>query len=281
MEESWHVKLRRADQHLDEFEREYTRYRSKAHAHGVVFEIQAHPDLGQIVVCNLSLLGTDSQWLSAIAGDVVFDVRSALDHIAVAFTSRGLESKVEFPILEKRFRVVRDKRKSDLFAERTQGMPKDVKAFLLRMQPFSKPQTMPSEFLSMLNKLCNRDKHRKLLILPLWIKDPTIVFTDAIGTELLRERVGGVYKDGAIVFTRPVLGLTFGPADPKVKVQAIGPVNVTLQSPPPRDEEWILPSILRALRVTAWQYLIQPMELRLRYGTKLTDWEAVLPTTKV
>lgn len=279
MEESWHVKLRRADQHLDEFEREYARYRSKTHAHGVVFEIQPHPDLGQIVVCTLSLPGADSQWLSAIAGDVIFDVRSALDHIAVAFTSRGLESKVEFPIFEKRF-LIREERKVDLFAERTQGIPKDVKAFLLRMQPFSKPQTMPSEFLSMLNKLCNRDKHRKLLILPLWIKDPTIVFTGDGGSELLRELAGGIYKDGANVFTRPTLELPFDPADPKVKVQAFGPVNVTLQSPPPRDEEWILPSILRALRVTAWQYLIQPMEARLRHGTQLHDWEATLPTIK-
>jgi hypothetical protein len=280
VEESWHVKLRRADQHLNEFEREYARYRSKTHAHDVVFEIQAHPDLGQIVVCNLSLLGTDSQWLSAIAGDFVFDVRSALDHIAVAFTSRGLESKVEFPILEKRFRVGRDKRKADLFAERTQGMPKDVKAFLLRMQPFSKPQTMPSQLLSTLNKLCNRDKHRKLLILPLWIKDPAIVFTDSGGTELFRDRVRGIYQDGANVFTRPIRDLPFNPAEPKVKVQAIGPVNVNLQSPSPRNEEWILPSILQTLRANAWRYLIQPMEARLRHGTKLTDWEAVLPTIK-
>jgi hypothetical protein len=111
MEESWHVKLRRADQHLDEFEREFARYRSKTKAHNVVSEVESHPDLGQVLICRLNLLGTDSQWLSAIAGNVVFDVRSALDHIAVAFTTRRHEFDVEFPILEEP--------KLDLFRKRT------------------------------------------------------------------------------------------------------------------------------------------------------------------
>jgi hypothetical protein len=279
MEESWHVKLRRADQHIQEFERELALFCAEAKPHDVVFEIQAHPDLSQIVLCSLSLLGDESQWLSAIAGEVAFALRSALDHIAVAFTSPGLESKVGFPILEQRFRI-REERKVDIFAERTQGIPDDVKAFLLRMQPFSKPQTMPSEFLGLLNKLCNRDKHRKLLVGWLRIKDPVIVFSRTDGTELFRERIFGVYQEGANIFARPTVQLPFDPADPEVKVQAIGPVNVTLQDIPEKDVVWVLPGILTTLRVTVWRYLIAPMEARLRQDTQLPDWEATIPTIK-
>jgi len=275
MEESWHVKIRRADQHIQEFERELALFCADTKAHDVVFEVQTHPDLGQIVLCSLSLLGDESQWLSAIAGEVVFALRSALDHIAVAFTSR--ESKVDFPILEKRF-LVREKRKVDLFAERTQGIPEDVKAFLLRLQPFSKPQTMPTEFLYLLNKLCNRDKHRKLLVGWLRIKDPLIIFSRIDGTELFRERVFGVYEDGANIFARQTDQLPFDPTDPEVKVQAVGPVDVTLEDIPRKDLVWVLPGILTTLRRTIWHFVIAPMEARLRHDTKLTDWEARLPT---
>jgi hypothetical protein len=197
--------------------------------------------------------------------------------MAVAFTSRQFESKVEFPILENRF-ANREDRRVDLFEERTQGIPEDVKAFLLRMQPFSKPQTMPSEILALLNKLCDRDKHRKLLVGWMRIKDPVILFSRTDGAELLRQRVFGIYEDGAEIFARQVDQLPFDPSDPEMKVQAIGPVNVTLQGIPKEDGVWVLPGILTTLRHTVWRYLIKPMEARLRHDTKLTDWEAALHT---
>jgi hypothetical protein len=272
VEQSWHVKLRRADQHIQEFERELALFCAETKPHDVVFEIQADADLGQSVLCSLSLLGDESQWLSAIAGEVAFALRSALDHVAVAFTTCNHESDVQFPILEKR--------NLDLFAKRTQGIPEDVKAFLLRMQPFSKPQPMPSELLGLLSKLCNRDKHSKLLVGWLRIKDPVIVFSRTDGTELLRERIFGVYPDGANILTRPTLQLPFDPADPEVKAQAIGPVNVTLEEVPKNDVVWVLPGILTTLRITVWRYLIGPMEARLLHDTKLPDWEAALPTIK-
>ena len=93
-----------------------------------------------------------------------------------------------------------------------------MKAFLLRMQPFQTPRTMSAEFLSLLNQLCNRDKHRQLLVVPLRIKDPTLVFRRPDGTELFREFVEGVNEDGANVFTRPVSALRFERAEPEVKL---------------------------------------------------------------
>jgi hypothetical protein len=104
-----------------------------------------------------------------------------------------------------------------------------------------------------------------------------IVFSRTDGTEPFRERIFGVYQDGANIFARPRLQFPFDPTDPEVKVQAIVPVNVTLQYIPKKDVVWVLPGILTALRVTVLHYLIAPMEARLRQDTQLPDWEAPSP----
>lgn len=99
--------------------------------------------------------------VSVIAGEVVHDLRSALDHLAwqLVLDHSGKLSdkdarKVQFPIREKQ---------KDWFSDYTVSMIKPANASLLEpRQPFSNQSAIGSHPLTILQDFSNQDKHRIL-----------------------------------------------------------------------------------------------------------------------
>lgn len=99
MEYPWRSKLRRSGEHLKTFERECANYLDDANV-GFTFDVD--PEAGRLTV-RLRSDADPPMLLGAVVGDVLHNLRSALDAIAWAACQRAgvepqLESKIYFPI---------------------------------------------------------------------------------------------------------------------------------------------------------------------------------------
>ncbi len=109
---------------------------------------------------------------SPIIGDIVHNMRSALDHLAWQLVIRNEctpSSKTQFPILSKDpfecnayAKTKHWKNALDRWNTQTEGMnPFDI-AFLKELQPYQRTYDTASHPLDRLRELSNRDKHREL-----------------------------------------------------------------------------------------------------------------------
>ncbi len=94
------------------------------------------------------------------AGDILYNLRSALDHLACALVLANggtITNSTEFPIVENAPKTDRDKAR---IAGKVQGMRQEAKDYILSIQPYRGNSTSA---LARLHKLNIRDKHRLLL----------------------------------------------------------------------------------------------------------------------
>ncbi len=93
------------------------------------------------------------------AGDVLYNLRSALDHLACALVLANggkITIRTGYPIVENAPKTDRDKAR---IAEKVQGMGQEAKDYILSTQPYRQGNSA----LARLHKLNIRDKHRLLL----------------------------------------------------------------------------------------------------------------------
>jgi hypothetical protein len=95
----------------------------------------------------------------AVIGDALCNLRGALDHLAQQFFLVGSPGKaiaghISFPIYDNATEYATES------PRKVKGMRQDAKNFIEASQPYHGGD---KEFLLRLNKLCNIDKHRKLL----------------------------------------------------------------------------------------------------------------------
>lgn len=209
MAESWRLKLDRADKHLREFQiaiGEYVR-RSPYDAVRVVGGGDCRKHVGYDCGGSWSLRITEQPdpMLAVVAGDVIHNVRSALDHIAVALAPRERRYKASFPIETRNIWAKKGRRYIDSdpqsrkrWRSSTQGMAPGAIAILKRLQPYQE-STPDKAALALLSRLENADKHRQLTILTMGLTDITIWGTARGRTkELTIERPDHfVTEDGA------------------------------------------------------------------------------------
>ena len=127
--------------------------------------------------------------LAVIIGDFLYDLRSALDHIAAANVPAERIRSSQFPIFtEDIWQPVPDgtdarrmKSQQSRWNEWTKGMPPDIVDLIKDMQPYqnaSKYSSNPDDHaLAILNEYQNADKHRELIIISLLIDDPCATVT--------------------------------------------------------------------------------------------------------
>jgi len=109
---------------------------------------------------------TPLRW-SVILGEFLYDLRSALDHLArqlVLANGRKPDNRTEFPVFKS----------EDDFEGRscpkTRGMSAKVKALLLEIQPFREwPENPMDTTLWGIQNLCNFDKHKLLHLTDPWL----------------------------------------------------------------------------------------------------------------
>jgi hypothetical protein len=210
-ESTWQVKLRRAQRHLRELEQTVTAYRD-TEPWSVLKEPGRSPDETSY---RLKINRPVPSEISAIAGDLVHNLRSGLDSIAYALaeehlgrTLEGKEVRVPaFPICLSQGdfdKFFGDKRRRDLYG------PTQVEAMAC-VQPFAlvdeavamgvrvqdTAETVYAfDDLGRLERLWNLDKHRRLAV-AMWF--PTLTYWSHEGAQWLPEEKPDGYADGALL----------------------------------------------------------------------------------
>ena len=229
---SWRAKLARAEHHLSDFQIRISRFQDRQ-VYPVSEWLQSGDD-SQVMVRRLRLPELDDPLLPIIVGDLLFNVRSALDHLAMALVpvakrTRGVVRATQFPIftcdIDERdpftggYLHRRDRGAWDRF---TQGITPDALPDLKWCQPYNfhaKNLDPRDSSLAILSTLQNADKHRQLVVFLRGIRDPTSRLTYIDGT--IREFTPppperGFIGDGTVVDRAPADEL------PNVQMEVIG-----------------------------------------------------------
>lgn len=202
MTDSWWLKLDRAEHHLKEVNAYIAAY-SEPHP----YEALRGPDIKvkgkKTVRYSLHFTSEPDERLSVVVGDVVHNVRSALDHVVTNMApNSALRSKIAFYIFTaqpydddgKPLDTEDGKRWADLKA----AVPSEALAQIDYVQPFHPPPDNvvtycqengidPADVHSVanLNKLDNADKHRKLIPVAQGLADAIVTITTASGEEII------------------------------------------------------------------------------------------------
>jgi hypothetical protein len=242
--DSWLLKIDRAEEHLREFKRVLGPI-DERRAYPVSKGIEADGE-GWQIVARLHLPQPDNPVLPVIAGDIMFNVRSALDHLAQATIPPAARTfwivrRCQFPIftcdvderdpLTGEYLHRKDRGRWDRM---TQGITHDALAVIKWKQPYNfhtqgrDPRDSP---MAILSELQNADKHRKLTVLGRGLTDPAVGYTlpNGVATQLPQDPLpeGAMLPDGAVVERCP-------PDDPTahMKMHVEGTVNVAIAEGP-------------------------------------------------
>mgnify|MGYP001593026434 CR=1 FL=1 len=214
-----HEKLTWACKHLDRLEQEIRAF-IESGPYTPLFEKQVEP--GEWVTRITVRHAIPAYW-SLIVGDVLHNLRSALDNLAYALVEKesGPPPKpthVQFPIFDA---------PDDFKAKRKRylaGMNARAVAVIEGLQPFNRPDRKWHSLLSLLNHLSKIDKHRHIIVTTM-AGAMTNIRVD--GMALVPERTTVVSRkvpivDGAILARIR----TEGPVPAKVTMRADIPVDV-------------------------------------------------------
>jgi hypothetical protein len=182
--DSWWLKLDRAAEHLREFEdlvspllnrgKYPVRKQWETYNHQPTYTYRlVLPDLPETI--------------PVIAGDVMFNVRSALDHLAVAFAPANRKTKAAFPIFTCDVHTIDEltgdylhKRDFKAWRKAISGMPGPVVDYIESIQPWhfiEEGKDPRDHILALLAQFQNADKHRQLAIVGYGLVDPIYWWT--------------------------------------------------------------------------------------------------------
>jgi hypothetical protein len=169
---SWRLKLQRAEEHLVDI---LQRIEPLRQAHR--FEVTEYPEGGGGREYRLwTPLATDP-YVAVMIGDFLFNVRSALDHLAVSLVPTNRQGQASFPILmidpgADTANADADRTRRDYWGRATMGMQSAAVDVIRAVQPFRAevPDGMKrfnlnpeDHVLAVLRAFQNADKHRRLV----------------------------------------------------------------------------------------------------------------------
>lgn len=198
---SFFLKLQRAEKHVAEAEAMIAAYVS-SHPYEVGKGMEGEDGRS---VRFLRFTEQPDNMLAVVIGDVIHNLRSALNHLAAACTPRENWDRVQFPIFERDPATIEELnwRKASLKAwnRQTSGMIPEAVAALQTLQPYYTGFDQKTwHGLSIVEELSNTDKHRELVITGSGLRNPMITKT-VNGTALQPERAVGNVNDGAKITT--------------------------------------------------------------------------------
>lgn len=261
IEPSWRLKIARAERHLDEIKESIDRYRDTA-----PYELKGIPQSDPRASKGLFTLHVRKQpgpELAVIIGDFLFNLRSALDHLAVAIAPRSRSTTASFPMLTSDPWGI-DPTTGELmerhinarmsFKRATQGMPREAIEIIKAVQPYKGPRESDLHALGFISSYNNIDKHQELLTINRAIRDPAmyIKMADGSGLTIL---ASGTFADGAEIpgELADVRGQTFVP-DVRHGVVEIA---VRRRSGP---GQFLVPDSLSVLPETVLETCVVPLE---------------------
>lgn len=205
---SYDLKLDRAKQHLVEIETLVSTY-AESHPYEVTVGVE-----GKRKVHRLRFTGQPDDWISVVAGDFLYDIHSALNHLAASLVPSDDRRSVSFPIFwqgvwdypieGKNQQRAKDRERWEVYTRR---MPPEAVVILKVNQP---PDTGPNEAnthaLAVLNRLRNVDAHTKLVVVATSLRHPIGTARTTDGTVQFRARKMGSMEglqDGAELMGLP------------------------------------------------------------------------------
>lgn len=180
MTESWWLKLQRADHLLKEVNEYLVAYEGNhAYRARLVPNRQGRQNERRYV---LEITDPPDERLPVVIGDVVHNMRSALDHLLVALRPRRYRYNKGFPILvDDPWDGQFTKRKlTDIasYEEAVRGLSVEAETLIKSMQPYQARAEGRDPLHNGLNVICrldNRDKHREPIVLVPGLVDPETV----------------------------------------------------------------------------------------------------------
>ncbi len=138
---SWWLKVKRAEQHMVEIEREARDY---ANRHPYEFVRIRYPERERKVGYRVHITEQPDSMIAVMIGDFVHNLRSALDHIVVASVPSERQKSASFPILYEDIwakgtdgeYVVKDKKRRENFETSVTGLDANARALVIRAQPY-------------------------------------------------------------------------------------------------------------------------------------------------
>jgi hypothetical protein len=161
--ESWYLKLDRAENHLKDLDAEIARYiDSKPYDVVRIPKCRKHTDCWRYVLRIKPVHPS----CALILGDAVHNMRSALDHLAVALSGHA---EASFPIFLDDIehpRTEQDHKARARFRRAVRGMRSEAVAVIKTYKPFTEPTKIArrTQGLAVIGYIDNADKHRSLTI---------------------------------------------------------------------------------------------------------------------
>jgi hypothetical protein len=208
MTDAWWLKLKRAQYHMVEIDREARRY-AKVNAH-VVERVPNSNSKPNRWIYKLRIVEQPDPMVSVIFGEFVHNLRSALDNLVVASVPRSRQKSASFPVLFEDIWatdadggfIVKDDERRKSFETATKGLdPLFIDAIKV-LQPYQhRPEEWDTHVLGILSRLENADKHRRLIALGSGLRDATarITVKGNSKTYTLAKGIRQTVDDGAIV----------------------------------------------------------------------------------
>jgi hypothetical protein len=220
------IKIQRADKHLHELADAINRFRESG-----AYQLAIEPDheaRKHILRAKIERAPPVVEW-GIVIGDIVHNLRSALDHMMWSLTARycgpppeiigGAWRYVDFPIQCRSW--------NEAAAFPIKGMPAELIAYVKHLQPCNRSQDDPlRDPLAVLNELWIGDKHRTITLVQYYAHTKLEPFGMVLRTS--SQRADGPVEDGAEIARVP-----FGSLPPKMDVYARSTFDVAFEEGPP------------------------------------------------
>ena len=210
MTDSWWLKVERAEHHFLDLDEGMRSYEAK-HAYRPVRKPNRRGDKSHWLYV-LEITEQPDPRLSLILGDVVHNLRTALDHVLVAMRPRKYRWNAGFPLNDVDIWakdasgefISRDDKRRASFTSAIQGLEAPAIALIKELQPYwgaNDPLDTKLHPLGILGKFDNADKHRELVLLSGGVAN-LVATTTARGGRLTQAPTapegGGYVADGAV-----------------------------------------------------------------------------------
>lgn len=229
---SWDLKVRRAEQHLDEVKAAMAAYASITPYRAI--RVRQPKGQRDVWLYRLEMTEGPDPMLPVIIGDCLHGLRSALDHLAVAMAPRKRKANAAFPVettdpwqKDAAGNFVYPDARRDSFMSKVQGMPAEAIELIKTAQPYQR-QNSELETLSLISRLENADKHRTPISIAYGVMDARSVVR-ARG-DIITQGTDGFRPDGAEIAKFGFPGQA-APRESEVTVEVTGTPSVAIKVP--------------------------------------------------
>lgn len=243
---SWDLKVERAGQHLDEVMAVLAAYASRNPFRAV--RVRQPKSQRHIWLYRLEMTEEPDPMIAVIIGECLYDLRSALDHLAVAMAPRKRKANAAFPVEttdpwernEAGGFVYGDERRQSFFSK-VKEMPAEAVEMIIHAQPYQR-ENSELETLSLISRLENADKHRSLIAVGRGVRDARSVVM--VAGEAIEQRAAGYRENGAEIAKFGFRDRT--PDESEVTVEVSGTATVAIKVAG-TDGYFVMPETLEIL----------------------------------